>query len=610
MRMWFCRPVKKGGVSGCCRRCVRTFFSGGRVAGKGLQVVLVGCLACGRAGAVTEIISQPRDVNNCTGRVAVFFTLYSGEADTAFWKINETFYNEESAPDEIRNYTQTRFHDFQDDQVKLSVLTVLSDAPSYFDQTRVQCVLQHDNVTVANSNIALLTYGQCWFPVDNLTVSAINNRLRLDWSPVTVNPPEITGGCLPPPDRRYELAITDITDPQNPQPVGLESGYNDTGLSYTFTPPESNACNHYQFRQALVFCPGGIEKDEPRREKVIDVLWAASVQARFDGQQQVQVRWPPLENSSYRLAINDLNRNVTVTCNDCTELRQPQYDYNVTGDCGDQQLQFSVALSECNATNRSATARFNRSNQQYPVANLTVATDPDQTAIRLAWQPGATSLATRYLLSVNDITDPNHPVPVNCDQCQQSFTGTDYTFGLEPDRTCDAYEFRVTEARIAYPECDETGQTNFSTVTASRPPRPSVISTNFTDSTVQADWTPVDNSTYRVTITDLRNNAVIQQEECDNCPPYGFTPETCGDYHLRLAVSPARCDGPAFTRETEIRFQVNCPTTATTPAETDASTPSEHSAATGFGGQKLPLTAATLLSVFVISVPGMFLSGR
>ena len=83
----------------------------------------------------------------------------------------------------------------------------------------------------------------------------------------------------------------------------------------------------------------------------------------------------------------------------------------------------------------------------------------------------------------------------------------------------------------------------------------------------------MDNSTYRIVIADLKNNTVIQQEECDNCPPYDFAPETCGDYHLRLAVSPRPVRWPAFTREKELRFQVSCPTTL--PAETDASTPSE-----------------------------------
>ena len=48
-----------------------------------------------------------------------------------------------------------------------------------------------------------------------------------------------------------------------------------------------------------------------------------------------------------------------VPCLNCTELEHPWYDYNATGYCGDQQLQFAVALTECDpATARSATVRF------------------------------------------------------------------------------------------------------------------------------------------------------------------------------------------------------------------------------------------------------------
>ena len=418
MRMWFCRPVKKGGVSGCCRRCVPAFFSGSRVGRRRcLQVVFVGWLACGVAGVGAQVVIKfhPANDSECIGRNARFFVIFSGEASDVLWKINNTFYDDYSELDEIRTWTlvETENLDAAGGGLTITEFSFLSGTPAYFNQTKVQIRLEGRHGSV-DSTPGFLTYDQCWFPVGNLTVSADNSSLRLEWSHITQNLPEIKGECFP--ETEYLLSITDITDAQNRQSVeGGDKIINSTELSYTFTPPENSTCNHYQFRLALVVCPKNFHPGEPRRESVVN---------------------------------------------------------------------------------------------------------------------------------------------------------------------------------------------------ASLPPLPSVISANFTDSTVQADWTPVDNSAYRVTITDLRNNAVIHQEECDNCPPYGFTPETCGDHHLRLAVSPAQCNGPAFTREKEIRFQVSRPTTATSPTETDAFTSSEHSSATGSGDQKLPLTAATLLSVFVISVPGMFLSGR
>ena len=107
------------------------------------------------------------------------------------------------------------------------------------------------------------------------------------------------------------LSITDITNTRNPQPVeGGNKSINNTELSYTFTLPENSTCNHYQFRLALVLCPTYIEEGEPRRESIVNAsLAVASVTAEFDGQ-QVQVRWPPVENGSYQLAITDLNLNV------------------------------------------------------------------------------------------------------------------------------------------------------------------------------------------------------------------------------------------------------------------------------------------------------------
>ena len=195
---------------------------------------------------------------------------------------------------------------------------------------------------------------------------------------------------------------------------------------------------------------------------------------------------------------------------------------------------------------------------QYPVANLTKTVN--LTHIRLDWQPPENNTDLSYLLTMRNITNPEAPVEIDCDQCLQLFNDTFYEFPSE--ETCSVYEFRVTAIAEG---C--LNQVNFTDITGSLS---EALDTNLSASLtrlgedrVQADWSPGPGNSYRLVIDEGNEAEPILHTECVNCPPYNHTLENCQEENnisVTVFIPSEHCDDLRYPRQAHIQFRRDCPT--------------------------------------------------
>ena len=200
--------------------------------------------------------------------------------------------------------------------------------------------------------------------------------------------------------------------------------------------------------------------------------------------------------------------------------------------------------------------------QQYKVANLTKTVN--QTHMRIDWSRKQHGFFY-YLLSIWDITNPETPVLVNCDKCQQLFNDTFlyYEFQFPKNSTCSIYEFRVTGE-----EClsHDNKQTVFSSVNGTLSEalntNVSVTLTPLSEQVVQVNWTPgLANSSYHLVIDDGSGTEPIQVD-CVDCPPYHHTLKNChegNNISVTVFIPSVHCNDLEFPYQahrscTEISF--------------------------------------------------------
>ena len=203
------------------------------------------------------------------------------------------------------------------------------------------------------------------------------------------------------------------------------------------------------------------------------------------------------------------------------------------------------------------------SNLQVFVTNLTTAIS--QAAIKIDWQPLSILHSVYYLLSIHNITDSEAPVPVPCNDCQ-SISSSHYDFYPKTNGTCDVYEIRVTA--VECPEADHpVNQSLFSTIIAAYSGIAPVTAW-FSGQHVLINWTPMENSSYRIVITHPDNGTRLYETDYDDTPPYyySFTPEPCDDFDLNVAVTPSNCN--TSTHEARVHIFTGCQTPSTTPFAT------------------------------------------
>ena len=201
--------------------------------------------------------------------------------------------------------------------------------------------------------------------------------------------------------------------------------------------------------------------------------------------------------------------------------------------------------------------------QQNSVTNLMAAIS--QTAIRVDWQPLNPLLTTRYLLSINNITDPEAPVAVPCDDCW-NFSSSHYDFYPQTNGTCDLYEFRVTADEC--PEADHpVNQSLFSTIIVAYSGI-APVTARLADQEVLINWTPLENSSYSIAITHPGNGTWLYEADYNGTLPYRYpyTPEPCDNFDLNIAVTPDSCN--ASIHEASVHIFAGCQTISTLPSVT------------------------------------------
>ena len=211
--------------------------------------------------------------------------------------------------------------------------------------------------------------------------------------------------------------------------------------------------------------------------------------------------------------------------------------------------------------NSTAAYLFYKINQQFPVTGLTPSID--NSTAQFSWDAHNTNLnlTTQYLFGVYDRN--NHLI------ANQTTDATQISYDLPPraNDTCQYLEFKVTADQCPDPDSVfiQTGGTSF---TYTNPDISPVTAEFDNNKTVLISWTPDGGSLFWVVVTNLANDNETEIK-LRGIPPYGYIPPRCGQYNLKVAVSPAECAEPGFTQSTSISFTIPCPTTEATEETTE-----------------------------------------
>ena len=247
------------------------------------------------------------------------------------------------------------------------------------------------------------------------------------------------------------------------------------------------------------------------------------------------------------------------------------------------------SFSGSNVTSTAAYL-FYETNQQFAVTGLPP-TITNNTA-QFHWIEPDSNQTTRFFFGVYD-SNNNQLTNETTDATQIS-----YGLPLRIDDACQQLEFRLTAVEVQYPECpDVLEQTHYSTYLYTNPNVSPVTAEFDNNQTVLVNWTPDGNAVYRIIFTDSHRGIVVLVYRND--PPFSHTLALCGQYNLKVAVSPVRCGAePAFTHSDNISFTIPCPTTPTTATETETEITYEHSGASTIYPSLLAVVSIVPLLIF------------
>ena len=215
---------------------------------------------------------------------------------------------------------------------------------------------------VAISSAARLIYRKIEIPVSNLEATVHLCGVDLHWQPGW-SEPEVSDGNtgLPvlrmnPPDTRYLVHITDLTDPDRAVPCDDCEYFRDS--HYTFVPDFDQACHNFSLSVTQDICHPNSTSLYAPAENPPTVFVPARVSAPpepaslnfqlLPEQQSVLVSWVAEAFTRYNLAITDVTNSsdpIPVPCKGCLSMGASPYKF--TPEKGTFRFRFAMTAYNC-----------------------------------------------------------------------------------------------------------------------------------------------------------------------------------------------------------------------------------------------------------------------